>query len=208
MKTQEAYAHWAGQYDTNKNRTRDLEGIVLQEMLPEKRFRNILEIGCGTGKNSIVLATKTDYLLGVDITEEMLAVAKAKVPQPHAHFLQWDILKEWNFVSEPFELVTFSLVLEHIQNLDDIFSKVARATSSGSIVYVGELHPFKQYAGTKARFETANGVQEVTCFTHHVSDFISAAMHAGFQMTDLREYFDEHDRTGIPRILGLLFQKA
>jgi len=78
---------------------------------------------------------------------------------------------------------------------------------SGGLVYVGELHPFKQYAGSKARFETADGWQMVPCFNHHVSDFVNAAKKYNFDIIDLQEYFDADDQAGMPRILALLFRK-
>jgi hypothetical protein len=98
-------------------------------------------------------------------------------------------------------------VLEHIENIDSIFQKASAATVSNGYVYVGELHPFKQYAGTKARFDTAEGQQVVTCYNHHISDFTQAARQHGFAIADINEYFDEDDRTTIPRILTLLLRK-
>ena len=105
------------------------------------------------------------------------------------------------------DLVSFSLVLEHIENLDIVFQKVNHVIRDKGYIYIGELHPFKQYTGTKARFETAEGLQIVTCFIHHISDFIYSAKQYGFQLIEIKEYFDEDDKTGIPRILTLLLQK-
>ncbi len=206
MEVRDAYAQWARQYDTNKNHTRDMEGRVLREMLAERKFRNILEIGCGTGKNTVFLAQIADELTAVDLTEEMIDLARQKVTAEHVTFLQADILDDWNFGGKTFDLITFSLVLEHIENLGEIFRKAARVTHTGSLLYVGELHPFKQYTGTKARFETEHGLTEVTCFVHHVSEFVKAASAVGFTLLKIEEHFDEHLQ-GIPRILALLFQK-
>ena len=44
MDVQEAYDQWAEQYDTNQNKTRDLEAISLRESLKGERFENALEI--------------------------------------------------------------------------------------------------------------------------------------------------------------------
>jgi len=209
MDAKEAYKHWAQQYDTNHNRTRDLEAIALREMLENVSFDSCLEIGCGTGKNTLWLQNKAQRVLAVDLSEEMLQKAQEKVTANHVRFQQADIRETWTFAADTtFDLVGFSLVLEHIEDLDDIFKKTAQSLKKGGFVYVGELHPFKQYLGTKARFETPEGTQEVTCFTHHVSEFTQLAEKYGFAMLKLREYFDENDHTGIPRILALLFQKV
>ena len=203
---QAAYNQWAEQYDTNQNRTRDLEAISLRETLAERDLGDVLEIGCGTGKNTQWLVAKANTILSVDLSEEMLAKAREKVPDPKAAFVQADITAPWDFaIGRSFDTVVFSLVLEHIEDLELIFSKLATVVRKGAMVYVGELHPFKQYAGTKARFETDAGTQVVTCFNHHVSDFTNAAKTNGFQLLQVQEYFDDGDKQGIPRILTLTF---
>ena len=207
MNVQQAYNSWAAIYDSNNNKTRDLEAIALRELLSTINFTTCLEIGCGTGKNTVWLATKTQRLLSADLSEEMLAKAKQKVTAPHVSFVQADINNKWDFTNDKFELAIFSLVLEHIENLEAIFKKLSAKIESGGHVYIGELHPFKQYAGTKARFESETGTQVVTCFNHHISDFIQPALQHGFTVINVQEYFDDDDRSTIPRILTILFKK-
>jgi len=137
----------------------------------------------------------------------MLARAKEKIKDPKVSFQQADIRKEWRFPPNEFDLVTFSLILEHVENLMDVFEKVARVSQPGGYVYVAELHPFKQYTGTKARFETGHGVQTVECFNHNISDFTGAAKRNGFRIIEIEEYFDDNNRSNIPRIMIILFKK-
>lgn len=207
MNVQQAYNSWAAIYDNNQNKTRDLEATALREILSPLQFNSCLEIGCGTGKNTQWLATKTERLLSADLSEEMLAKAKEKVTAAHVQFVQADINTAWDFTGDTFSLATFSLVLEHIENLEAVFEKLSQKITGGGYVYIGELHPFKQYAGTKARFETENGTEVVTCFNHHISDFIQPALQHGFTVISINEYFDDNDRTTIPRILTILLQK-
>ncbi len=207
MNVREAYNIWAEQYDTNRNRTRDLEAISLRTTLSDLEFESCLEIGCGTGKNTEWLITKANHITAVDLSDEMLKKAKEKISSDKVQFLQADITKDWTFVNKPYNLITFSLVLEHIENLEAIFQKASKSIAPNGYVYVGELHPFKQYTGTKARFDTEEGQQIVTCYNHHISDFIQSARHNGFNILDINEYFDDDNKTTIPRILTLLFQK-
>ena len=207
MDTKKAYDTWSKQYDTDDNKTRDLEAQALRLTLAGVPFNNCLEIGCGTGKNTEWLATKAKQIIAVDLSKEMLAVAKEKIKSDKVDFKQADITQSWTFVNEPFDLVTFSLVLEHIENLDDIFREVSNALVPGGYVYIGELHPFKQYIGSKARFETEEGLQILKCFNHNISDFIQSAKNYNLKFLDINEYFDDNDRTTIPRILTLLLIK-
>jgi len=207
MDTKQAYDQWAAQYDTNQNLTRDLEGQALQETLAQVPFRSCLEIGCGTGKNTIWFITQAEKILAIDLSAEMLGKARQKIISNQVRFQQADITKDWAFRNETYDLVSFSLVLEHIENLNPVFREVAGALVSGGYVYIGELHPFKQYTGSKARFDTAEGQQIVPCFNHHLSDFIQTAKLHGLELVDVNEYFDDNNRTAIPRILTILLRK-
>src|SRR3954470_9041160 len=152
MDTRQAYNQWALQYDSNENKTRDLEAIALRSFLDTVSFDRCLEIGCGTGKNTVWLAEKAKQVTAVDLSEEMLAHARRKIVDPHVTFTQANILGDWTFGSDLYDLVSFSLVLEHIENLDHVFREAAAALVEGGHMYIGQLHPFKQYAGSKARF--------------------------------------------------------
>lgn len=207
MNVQQAYNIWAEQYDTNSNKTRDLEAVSLQSTLANMHFANCLEIGCGTGKNTEWLLTKATKIVGVDMSEEMLQKAQKKINSSQVEFIEADITKAWDFTTERFDLVTFSLVLEHIENVNEIFEKVAEIINPHGLVYIGELHPFKQYSGSKARFETTEGLQTVTCYNHHISDFAFAAKNNDFDIIEILEYFDDNDKNTIPRILTLLLRK-
>ena len=208
MNTRQAYNSWSEQYDTNNNKTRDLEAHALRTMLSTLDFDTCLEIGCGTGKNTVWLMTKAKQITAVDLSEAMLAKAKAKISSPAVNFIQADITGNWNFAEQQYDLVTFSLVLEHIQNIDHIFSEVSKSLTKGGHVYVGELHPFKQYAGTKARFETEEGLHIVDCYNHNISEFTQAEKKHQLNIIDINEYFDADDNTTLPRILTLILKKV
>ena len=93
------------------------------------------------------------------------------------------------------------------RDLEAIFAQLNKVMQTNGIVYIGELHPFKQYNGSKARFVTSEGVQVVTCFNHHITDFVNAAKNNGFELVKINEYFDENNKNNIPRILTLVFLK-
>ncbi len=208
MEIKEAYDSWSAQYDTDVNRTRDLEGVALRTSLAKIKFDSCLELGCGTGKNTQWLASRTNFITAVDFSEHMLSKARQRPGMDGVDFQIGDITQNWTFTTRQYELVSFSLVLEHIEHLDPIFQKVEQFLVPTGNIYIGELHPFKQYAGSKARFNHKDGPQLLTCFTHHVSDFLASSKKYGFQIMDLTEYFDDEDRRNIPRVLSLILQKV
>lgn len=207
MDLQKAYDTWAAQYDNDSNKTRDLEAVALRKILSDVTFQSCLEIGCGTGKNTEWFLTKAKNLVAIDLSAEMINKAKEKIGTDHVKFLHADITKEWTFIQNKYDLISFSLILEHIENLDPIFYNASQALNPGGYVYIGELHPYKQYMGTKATFENEGGMNILTCFNHHLSDFTNAAESNGLELLKIYEFFDEIDEKEIPRILSLIFRK-
>jgi ubiquinone/menaquinone biosynthesis C-methylase UbiE len=206
MNNIEAYNKWSEDYDTVINKTRDIESLALRKVLSTISFKNVLEIGCGTGKNTEWLVNKAEKIIAVDFSEGMIAKAKKKIKNNKVKFIQSDIRDTWSYGNN-FDLVTCSLVLEHIEDLDFIFQQVNRSLVISGYFYLGELHPFKQYLGTKARFENESGLVELECFTHNVSEFFYAARKNNFECTDLQEWFDDENKLKAPRLLSLIFTK-
>lgn len=208
MNIQEAYNTWAGSYDTVVNKTRDLEAVALRALLPTGPHAEVVELGCGTGKNTAWLATQATHLTAVDFSAEMLAQARTKNRHPNVSFYQADVTQPWQFLSGLADVLTCSLILEHVPHLDLVFAPAQKALRPGGLFYVGELHPFKQYQGSKARFDTAEGRPfELECHVHHVSDFTESARRHGFRCAVLQEWFDENNRAGPPRLVSFLFQR-
>ena len=208
MEIQQAYNIWADQYDGNENKTRDLEASALRSCLADLQFENCLELGCGTGKNTPFLMLKANKITAVDFAEAMLEKARSKINSKRVQFMHADLTKEWGFAGSGYDLVTFSLVLEHIEDLQAVLKKSSAVMRANGLLYIGELHPFKQYTGSKAKFTTSTGTNVLNCFNHHVSDFTNAAQNNGFRLLELAEYFDDDDRNAVPRIISLMFRKG
>lgn len=207
MNTQQAYNSWSSSYDSMLNKTRDLEAQAIRAIVPERKFTEALELGCGTGKNTGWLAGKAAQLTAADFSVEMMQMAKGKTGAGNVEFQQLDITRSWPFEAGTFDLITCSLILEHIKDLDHVFAQAGRVLKAGGLFYAGELHPFKQYQGSKARFETGSGTFELECFVHHISDFTGAATKNGLSCIKLDEWFEDNDRTTVPRVVTFLFRK-
>lgn len=204
--TQKLYDEWSSTYDAVLNPTRDLEKRACELVLGGMSFDRVLELGGGTGKNTAWLAERAREVVSVDLSPEMQAVAREKVAAANVKFRTGDVTAQWDF-GERFDLITCSLILEHVEDLGHIFREAALVLSPRGRFYVCELHPFKQYSGSKARFETDSGLKVVECFTHHVSDYTNASTSAGFAIERVDEWFDHDARTSMPRLLSFVFKR-
>jgi len=207
MDIQNAYNEWSEIYDSNENLTRDLDQQVTRAILADHYFNSILELGCGTGKNTVFLAQIGAHVHALDFSEGMIAKAKEKVTAENVRFEMADLTKRWNCNDDAYNLIVCNLVLEHIQDLHHIFAEAARTLVPGGRFFINELHPFKQYKGTQARFERDTEIVEVDVFIHHTSDFTNAASASGLNLVKLNEYWHADDQNKPPRLISFLFEK-
>lgn len=207
MGIEKSYNSWAEQYDTNENKTRDLDRKVTIETLSKYDFKNVLELGCGTGKNTEWLITKAKFIIGLDFSEEMLNKARNKIKTDKVRFQRADLTKTWEIDNNFANLITCNLTLEHIKDLDFIFNQAYQKLKTNGKFFISELHPVKQYSGSKARYETANGIEELEVYVHHLSDYLSSAKKNGFKLIDINEWFDNQTENEIPRLISFVFEK-
>ena len=199
------YNKWAFQYDNNINLTRDLDKIVIKKSLVNLNFSNVLELGCGSGKNTEWLITRANKLVGLDFSKGMLDIARNKIISPKAIFIETDLNEKWRISNNSFDIATVNLTLEHIEILDHIFSSLFMKLTRGGKCFVCEIHPKKQLSGSKARFEI-NGTEFILdVFQHSEEDYIQSAEKAGFKLLTKKDWYDNEN--DIPRLISFLFEK-
>ena len=207
-----AYNDWAETYDTDPNRTRDLAAQVLRQVNLNFVDRNVIEAGCGTGRNTEWLAQPTAGAAGIvalDFSEEMLARARERVRDPRVRFIQHDVRDKWPLTDAAADLVIAMLVLEHVQLLEPFFAEAARALNVGGELFICELHPMRQLLGGQAQFtRTQTGERQlVPAFLHNTSDYVNAALVSGFEVVHMGEWRDTDAlQKDLPRLLSFRFR--
>jgi ubiquinone/menaquinone biosynthesis C-methylase UbiE len=207
MSIQNAYNEWSQTYDTDRNLTRDLDRQVLRETFANLRFKSILETGCGTGKNTSLLAQIGERVHALDFSEGMIEKAREKVKAENVRFSTADLTQTWPCENQAYDLIVCNLVLEHIEDLVFVFSEAFRVLDTKGKFFMNELHPFRQYEGKKAVFQGGEGATEIPAFVHHISDFMKAASKNSFTLLTLDERWHAEDLNKPPRIISLLFEK-
>jgi len=208
MKIQDAYTRWSATYDSDRNLTRDLDRLATERTLVERNYQNILELGCGTGKNTALLNRIGRKVMALDFSPGMLRQAKTKVRSDHVFFVRADLTKPWPARTGSFELVVCNLVLEHIEKLDPIFHQASQSLTTSGEFFVSELHPFRQYQGTQANFRHDQQTVEIDAFVHHLSDFTEAARANGLTLKFMNEWWHDEDVNKPPRLVSFLFVRS
>lgn len=210
-----AYDTWSQVYDADGNPTRDLDAVMLRRLDFDLRDRDVLEIGCGTGKNTDWLAEHARSVVAMDFSAGMLAQAQRRIAAPHVRFVRHDVREPWPLADASIDWVIGNLMLEHVETLDGVFAEAARVLRDGGECYFCELHPYRQLLGRQARFthpETGETVR-VAAFLHDASDYVNAAIRAGLRIVATYEWRDEAPGStsastpAIPRLFALRCQR-
>jgi ubiquinone/menaquinone biosynthesis C-methylase UbiE len=207
MDIEQAYTDWSATYDQDRNLTRDLDEFVTRETLANLRCNSILEIGCGTGKNTALLAQISRKVLAMDFSAGMIEKARQKISFENVTFALADLTQPWPVENQAFDLVACNLVLEHISDLSFVFAQAFRVLDAGGRFFVSELHPFRQYQGTRANFQRGLESTHIPAYVHHISDFIDAGAANRLELAQLKEWWHEEDQNKAPRLVSFMFEK-
>jgi ubiquinone/menaquinone biosynthesis C-methylase UbiE len=202
-----AYDRWAAHYDADRNATRDLDARVLRDADLRLDARVVLELGCGTGKNTRWLATRASEVLAMDFSPGMLAVARGAVGAPNVRFVEHDLRDPWPVADASIDIVVGNLVLEHVEALGPVYAAAARVLRPGGQLFLCELHPARQLRGGQAHFtDRASGeTVYVDAYIHSVSEYVNAGLRAGMVLRELGEWGDGDG--GAPRLVSVLFER-
>jgi ubiquinone biosynthesis O-methyltransferase len=106
---------------------------------PEKGM-TILDCGCGTGNFSIKLAEKGAQVTGVDLSTEMMGVAKEKARRSelNINFVEADICN-LTFPDNSFDAVFTMAVFEAIPDSQRAFQEMMRVLKPGKFLLIGTI---------------------------------------------------------------------
>lgn len=113
--------------------------MVRERLAKEGRFGILVELGCGTGFYTDVLAAKADRVVATDLSAGMLALAKGRVEAANVTF-QTEDAQQTSFSDAVFDATFMSLVL-HFTEPGETLSEMRRILKPGGALVVANLDP-------------------------------------------------------------------
>lgn len=97
-----------------------------------------LEIGCGTGTFTRLLAARSQHVLALDLSLEMVRIARERsLDQPNIEYQVADVLT-WPFPAERFDCIVSIASMHHLP-LRDMLAKMKAALRPGGVLLILDL---------------------------------------------------------------------
>lgn len=104
--------------------------------IPDRSYRTIVDLGCGTGDLTAALADHwpESHVTGVDLSEEMLVPAREREEPGRLEFIRGD-LATWTPAS-PAELIVSSAAFQWVPDHERLIGHVASSLARGGVLAV------------------------------------------------------------------------
>lgn len=143
-----AWSEYAEEYNINTffSTQRIHTGLGLAGIAPLdiiKTSRSILDVGCGNGVNTSLLAKQIDgEVVGIDPVESQIQIARENCEGSNVAFLCCEFQNLLKHVTDRYDLITFFGSLDYIRIDEFFFDVVDHITHLGSRCFISKFHPF------------------------------------------------------------------
>ena len=194
----DGYDRWAEVYDHDANPLTALEEPRVRGALGDVRGRDVLDLGCGTGRHTEWLAEAGARITAIDFSRGMLDEARRRVSSGSATFIAHDLREPLPLRDASFDAVVSGLVLEHLRDLGPFFAEACRVLKPAGRAVVSAMHPAMFLRGSQARFTDPDSGEVVIpgSVPHRIGDFVMAALNAGFVLHAIGEHAPDAEFPG------------
>ena len=182
---------------------------ALLSLLPELDGKKVLDLGCGFGDHCTLFAKKgAKRVVGIDISKNMLAVAKKENADPRIEYIDLPI-ESTHKLNEKFDIAISSLALHYVEDFRGAIKGIYEKLVPGGVFIFSQEHPLvtchsrgsrwtKDENGEKLYVNLANygveGVRDTKWFVEGVkiyhrtfSSIVNTLTEAGFTVEKMIE---------------------
>lgn len=125
-----------------------LVGAPLRRYLTDRlppRGERALDLGVGTGQHAVLLAAHFDEVLGVDLSEPMLAHARQHRARANVRYEHRDLTQVVPDLDGTFDLVFSAHTLHHVGDLPEALARIrGLVRPGGQVILVDNVDPRRQ----------------------------------------------------------------
>jgi ubiquinone/menaquinone biosynthesis C-methylase UbiE len=173
-----------------------ISNLIIREIANCKN-KLILDAGCGAGNDTAKIARKARFIVGIDITPEMIEIARKNPARKNSKsknlLFQVDNMEKIQFKDNSFDMITSIFSLMYVENLGKVFVEFKRVLKDGGEVLIVVPHPARRLIKfTHNYFKTGK-----TWFTHRklkyfnychkTEDYVNCLIQNGFVIEKISE---------------------
>lgn len=118
-----------------------LEQPAMTKLLPDLNSKSVLDLGCGYGHNCIDFVYRgAKKVVGVDISEKMLSVAKSESASPEIEYLNMS-MTDISKLGEKFDLIYSSLAFHYVEDFEAFAKDMFSILNDGGRLLFSQEHP-------------------------------------------------------------------
>ncbi len=186
----EGYRLWAESFDVSGSPIVALESRHLEPVLTDVAGKQLIDVGCGTGRWLRWAIERGARIVGADLSAEMLRAA-ARKPGIAGRLIQADS-RRLPFPDASADIVLCTLVMGHTQAPAETMAELARLAKPRGRVIVTDFHPEAIRVGWKRTFRRGSDTFEIRSDAYSVAQLSNE----GLVMEDLRDlHFGEPERS-------------
>ncbi|MBN1593476.1 MAG: methyltransferase domain-containing protein [Candidatus Coatesbacteria bacterium] len=153
-----------------------------------------LDVGCGTGKMSLMLAEAAFEVFSMDLSFEMLAVFREKLRQrkvdPEPRLICADMFTFLADCRERFDLIVFCGILHHVVDVPEAIRLASARLNDGGVIMITH-EPLKQTISSKTRymFHRALAAPDEALYRFCIRRLPDEAKSIDYSMSDFQRQF-------------------
>ncbi|MBI4767134.1 MAG: class I SAM-dependent methyltransferase [Deltaproteobacteria bacterium] len=189
LETIVGYDRWAPTYDNGSNPLIAVEQQVMLDLIGNVSGQKILDLGCGTGRYSALLADKGASIVGIDPSTEMVAQARDKVSSLSSVSISHGTIDDMRFEDGSFDVVVSALVASHLPDLDPFLREVTRVLKSCGRFFLSDIHPYWAVSGHDyvEFFDPTGQEYRIPQHSHLIEEYWVLFKELGLRLEELRE---------------------
>lgn len=203
------------------------EKVILPNLLrliDPKKGDNIIDLACGQGYFTHALAESGAKVTGIDIAEELIAIAKSASSLIPYHVASAEDLSQ--FADAMFNKALINLAIQNIEHAEEVLGEASRVLSPHGTLHMVMNHPaFRIPKASSWDYDKKQNVQfrridkylsnsesgiamhpgftdspETTSFHRPLQYYFKALRKAGFAVTKLEEWISHKESDSGPRV--------
>lgn len=181
---------YAAEVETNAYNA-DLEMPATTALVPDVDGTRVLDAGCGTGVYTEWLLDRGADVVGVDVSEAMLAHARERVGD-RAELVRADLGEPLEFaVDDSFDGIVSSLALGYVEDWRRTFAEFTRILAPGGFLVFSVKHPLDALDEDANYFDVERRTKEwstdVPYYRRPLSEILGPLVDTGFRIDEVAE---------------------